>query len=77
MPGGWPGLAYYRLHGSPEMYASAYSKAYLGALAQHMSVLAAPAWCIFDNTALGAATTDALELLALLEEAHQRMIGSP
>jgi hypothetical protein len=42
-----------------------------------MSVLAAPAWCIFDNTVLGAATTNALELLARLEEAHQRMIGLP
>jgi hypothetical protein len=42
-----------------------------------MSLLAAPAWCIFDNTALGAATTDALELLAPLAEAHQHTIGSP
>ena len=76
-PGGWRGLAYYRLHGSPEMYASAYSKTYLDALAQQLSLLAAPAWCIFDNTALGAATTDALELLARLADAHQLTIGLP
>jgi uncharacterized protein YecE (DUF72 family) len=76
-PGGWPGLAYYRLHGSPEMYASAYAETYLAALAQQIGLLAAPAWCIFDNTALGAATTDALDLLARLEAAHQLMIGLP
>jgi uncharacterized protein YecE (DUF72 family) len=67
-PGGCRDLAYYRLHGSPEMYTSAYSKPYLDALAQQVSLLAAPGWCIFDNTALGAATTDALELMARLEK---------
>ncbi len=77
VPGGWRGLAYYRLHGSPDMYESAYSKAYLNALAQQMSLLAAPVWCIFDNTALGAAPTNALELLARLKEAHQIAIGLP
>jgi len=75
-PGGWRGLAYYRLHGSPEMYASAYSETYLDALAQQISPTA-PAWCIFDNTALGAATTDALGLMARLEEADQVVIGLP
>lgn len=77
MPGGWRGLAYYRLHGSPTMYESAYSEAYLDTLAQHMSLSAAPIWCIFDNTALGAATTDALKLLARLEEAQHSAIGLP
>lgn len=76
MPGGWRGLAYYRLHGSPEMYTSTYSEPYLDALAQQIG-LAAPVWCIFDNTALGAATTNALELMARLEEADQRAIGLP
>jgi uncharacterized protein YecE (DUF72 family) len=70
VPGGWRGLAYYRLHGSPDMYKSAYSEAYLNALAQRISLAPEPAWCIFDNTALGAATTDALELLARLKEAQ-------
>ena len=46
------------------------------ALAQRIG-LAAPVWCIFDNTALGAATTNALELMARLEEADQRAIGLP
>lgn len=64
-PGGWPGLAYYRLHGSPRMYYSAYPVEYLAALACAInagSQRAEAAWCIFDNTALGAATTNALDL---------------
>jgi uncharacterized protein YecE (DUF72 family) len=67
-PGGWSGLVYYRLHGSPEMYASAYSDTYLDALAQTLraAAQAAPTWCIFDNTALDAATANALDLCARL-----------
>ena len=66
--GGWPGLVYFRLHGSPEMYISAYSDAELEALTQrlHAAAQSAPAWCIFDNTALGAATANALDLCARL-----------
>ncbi len=77
VPGGWRGLAYYRLHGSPNMYESAYSEAYLNELAQRISLAPQPAWCVFDNTALGAATTDALELLAHLKEAQQIASGLP
>jgi len=65
-PGSWPGLVYYRLHGSPQMYYSAYGPEYLDALAERMSGTAARAgmvWCIFDNTARGEATKDALGLL--------------
>jgi uncharacterized protein YecE (DUF72 family) len=65
-PGGWPGLVYYRLHGSPAMYESDYPTAYLKSLAQELRAAEAPAWCIFDNTALGAATANALDLRALL-----------
>jgi uncharacterized protein YecE (DUF72 family) len=61
-PGGWGGLVYYRLHGSPRIYYSAYPTERLAAIAS--SFVEAPAtvraWCIFDNTALGAATGDAL-----------------
>jgi uncharacterized protein YecE (DUF72 family) len=72
-PGGWPGLVYYRLHGSPEMYSSDYSAAFLERLAQTVraTAQAAPTWCIFDNTALGAATANALELCARLTHAGQ------
>ena len=61
---GWNGLVYYRLHGTPQVYYSNYSDEYLGVLALRISQQAteAPVWCIFDNTALGAATTNALDL---------------
>jgi uncharacterized protein YecE (DUF72 family) len=65
-PGGWPELAYWRLHGSPKMYFSAYSEAQLSALAQTLgSGPAQTVWCIFDNTGEGAAAADALTLQAL------------
>ena len=68
-PGGWPGLVYVRLHGSPRMYYSSYSKATLQALALKLRESAdgsAEVWCVFDNTASGAAVANALELQALL-----------
>jgi uncharacterized protein YecE (DUF72 family) len=62
-PGGWPNLAYFRLHGSPAMYRSAYEPQYLDRLALALaSSAAAETWCIFDNTMLGAATGNALQL---------------
>ena len=65
-PGGWLGLSYYRLHGSPHMYYSDYSPEYLASVTTAIVTRAESAgavWCIFDNTALGAATGDALDLL--------------
>lgn len=35
-PGGWPGMTYYRLHGSPRIYYSAYSREDLAALASRV-----------------------------------------
>ena len=69
-PGGDPGLVYYRLHGSPRIYYSSYGADYLDALAARLRSAAArgaSTWCIFDNTASGAATGDALDLLARLD----------
>ena len=68
VPGGWPGLVYYPWHGTPEMYVSAYPSAAVEALAAQVAASArtVPTWCIFDNTARGAATRNALELLARL-----------
>ena len=60
-PGGWPGLVYYRLHGSPRIYYSRYPESYLAELGQRLRA-AQEAWCIFDNTASGAAIHNALEL---------------
>lgn len=64
--GGWPGLVYVRLHGSPRTYYSSYDSGVLAALAQRLRVAQAQTeatWCIFDNTASGAAVPNALELL--------------
>jgi uncharacterized protein YecE (DUF72 family) len=68
-PGGWPGLCYRRLHGSPIVYRSSYSSEELDALALRMRSATVPQWCIFDNTAAGAAAADALDLLARLSPA--------
>ncbi len=64
-PGGWNGLAYFRLHGSPRMYYSAYSPDFLASLARTLREMARriPVWCIFNNTAAGAALANALSLL--------------
>ncbi|TCS16708.1 DUF72 domain-containing protein [Caulobacter sp. BK020] len=66
-PGGWSGLAYRRLHGSPAMYATSYDDGRLPPLAERIAgeAAAAESWCVFDNTRFGAATTDALKLMAL------------
>ena len=68
-PGGWGGLVCYRLHGSPKVYHSAYPAESLDSMADRIAVSAdgAPVWCISDNTALGAATDDALALLRRLQ----------
>jgi uncharacterized protein YecE (DUF72 family) len=65
-PGGWPGLAYWRLHGSPRMYYSAYPGAELDRVAAALLGVSGERWCIFDNTAGGAAAGQALDLLARL-----------
>lgn len=69
-PGGWDGLVYYRLHGSPRKYYSEYPTAYLDALVPKLAQAArsVPTWCIFDNTAAGAATVNALAVLERLQE---------
>jgi uncharacterized protein YecE (DUF72 family) len=58
-PGGFKGFEYWRLHGSPKIYYSSYDSAFLAGLAKR---LGSDAWVIFDNTALGHATANALEL---------------
>jgi uncharacterized protein YecE (DUF72 family) len=67
-PGGWPGLVYFRLHGSPRKYWSAYQADYLARLAATIRHIppAAEVWCVFDNTASGAALENAWELQALV-----------
>jgi uncharacterized protein YecE (DUF72 family) len=70
-PGGWKGLAYFRLHGSPRVYYSSYEEPFLEGIAGRLIALRRariPAWCIFDNTTLGAGTANALWLMQRLEE---------
>jgi uncharacterized protein YecE (DUF72 family) len=71
--GGWQGLRYFRLHGSPRVYYSGYGTAYLQRLARQLDCQSAgaPSWCIFDNTALGAATVDAVVLQELTGKISQ------
>ena len=72
-PGGWPQIAYWRLHGSPHMYRSSYGDAWLDALATRLRQAAAQArevWCVFDNTTLGAAAANALSLQDRLSTAQ-------
>ena len=63
-PAGWSRLVYFRLHGSPRKYWSSYDGSYLAALAGEMSRIApvAEVWCVFDNTASGAAIRNALDV---------------
>jgi uncharacterized protein YecE (DUF72 family) len=63
-PGGWRGITYMRLHGSPRIYYSAYHSHFLQNLENRLRVLRTQSdvWCIFDNTASGAALPNAFEL---------------
>ena len=71
-PGGWLGergdgqgaVVYHRWHGSPRRYWSAYGEDWMAERAAELARWPAgtEAWCIFDNTAAGAAADDALRL---------------
>ncbi len=70
-PGGWSGLVYFRLHGSPRMYYSEYSPDEIERFARQLAQASkdCPAWCIFDNTASGAALVNALALQGRVRQA--------
>jgi uncharacterized protein YecE (DUF72 family) len=71
-PGGAQRLVYYRLHGSPRMYYSAYSAEYLQTLAITVTKSESETrevWCIFDNTARHASWDNAQLLRRLIGEA--------
>jgi uncharacterized protein YecE (DUF72 family) len=68
-PGGWNGFEYWRLHGYPRIYASAYDDAYLDAMAGKLTGRSGvTAWCIFDNTMFGAALVNGIALQARLRD---------
>jgi uncharacterized protein YecE (DUF72 family) len=81
-PGGWDGIAYVRLHGAPRMYWSRYDACHLSRLAILIRRLSesVDVWCVFDNTATGAAVDNAWELQRLLVEdrdsGRRRSIGA-
>lgn len=66
-PGGWNGLAYYRWHGAPRVYYSEYGPERLDAAVKKLIATSAAvqtSWFVFDNTAGGAAISNALTLAA-------------
>jgi uncharacterized protein YecE (DUF72 family) len=76
-PAGQPGPhvpttapTYIRLHGTPKIYYSSYPPAFLQEVEQRIAAVTAggvDCWCIFDNTAAGAAVPNALEVLRTLQ----------
>lgn len=70
LPGGWSGLIYVRLHGAPRTYWSSYEAPFLERLAATLRAvpLEVDVWCMFDNTASGAALDNAWAL-------QQRLAG--
>lgn len=70
-PGGYPGLVYFRMHGSPRLYRSDYAGDALLRLTQqlrHCRDAGKEVWCIFDNTAEGHALGNALTVSQALSE---------
>jgi uncharacterized protein YecE (DUF72 family) len=70
-PGGARDLVYFRLHGSPRVYWSRYDDGFLAELSSRIRSAAQHAravWCIFDNTASGAAISNALGVIGRLAE---------
>jgi uncharacterized protein YecE (DUF72 family) len=61
-PAGWTGLTYFRLHGSPRKYWSSYATSTVEALAAALQRSSGERWCVFDNTASGAALENAWQL---------------
>ncbi len=76
-PGGWPGLRYWRLHGAPRTYYSEYGEDWLQAFTARIKLHEGSqgdkeSWAIFDNTALGYATANAVWLEDALGQEETR-----
>jgi uncharacterized protein YecE (DUF72 family) len=71
-PGGWRGMVYYRLHGSPRVYYSSYDDERLAERLRRQQRAGIASWCIFDNTTLGAGTANALSLVQRLNAPGRR-----
>jgi uncharacterized protein YecE (DUF72 family) len=73
-PGGWPGLIYYRQHGSPRRYYSKYADTWLHQLNVRLKASTVTSnWCMFDNTVLGHAYANAKALHALMGDDDQNV----
>lgn len=75
-PGGWPGFAFFRLHGAPRIYRSPYEQVAIPAQAERVGALAdaqVEVWTIYENTASGAALDNA----ALLQDKVQARYTRP
>ncbi|MHB1057667.1 MAG: DUF72 domain-containing protein [Rhodanobacter sp.] len=71
VPSGDRRLQYFRLHGSPRIYYDAYSDTVLRRMEHRLRRPGRDCvqrWCIFDNTALGHAAANALDLVQRLGE---------
>ncbi len=75
-PGGWSGLRYYRLHGSPKKYWSAYDEEFLRAITTQLGARDVETWVVFDNTASGHALGNALRLQDLLRSPATQRKGA-
>jgi len=79
-PSGCQALVYYRLHGAPRIYWSSYGDAAIAALQAALvshHAQGVETWCIFDNTAAGHATENALHLAALQAGGNQPCFFPP
>jgi len=87
LPGGWLGpdgdgagaVLYRRWHGAPRIYWSSYDDEWLQSRADELLRWSdqADQWCIFDNTASGAAAEDALAFQALTSQASPEPPAPP
>jgi len=78
LPAGDRSMQYLRLHGSPRMYYDAYGDDVLQRVSTRLlqpDARTAQRWCIFDNTALGHATANALSVFELVQPGRRR--GGP
>ncbi len=79
-PGGYTGLRYFRLHGAPRTYYSDYTDSFLQGFARQLrssDKKPVDTWVIFDNTALGHATGNALQLQKLAQTESTKPGNTP
>jgi len=80
IPGGCNQHVYFRWHGSPRIYYSTYGLDALETMTAYIVEFVRSAqsvWCIFDNTAEGAATKNAFALTELVQSRSTHRAGLP